>query len=347
MGKQLKKEGYGIKYLLSSQFEWMLKDEEPEEITFIGKSKDLKTIITDSVKIRNMRMIKRLIEKDKPKNVYFHNIHPFFNYYIAKRVKKYGGNVIQHVHEPYVEDKTAYGLFQQIWLRVFEYVQGKILEYVDIVILSSNEAEILFKKRYRAFKGEKIQIPLMYEDLGTNLDNESMERAYINFVGPPVPAKGPEKFLEMVAYALDKDLGLKFLIISRQKLDDKYHKYPNLEIYYKPHISDEEMGSLMKKSFMTITPYKTARQSSVASMAYMYGVPVLASDIPGLNECVLHENTGYLVDPEKRVEKWADGVEFIKENFDYLSKNARSYFVDNLSEINWPKYFEQVFGSEF
>lgn len=81
------------------------------------------------------------------------------------------------------------------------------------------------------------------------------------------------------------------------------------------------MGSLMKRSFMTITPYKTARQSFV--VAYMYGVPVLASDIPGLNECFIHENTLYLVDPRKKIEKWVDCVEYIKKLYLFIKKCSR------------------------
>ncbi|EKQ54522.1 MAG: glycosyltransferase [Methanobacterium sp. Maddingley MBC34] len=345
MGNQLKKEGYEIKYLLSSQFQWMLQDEKAEEILFVGKSKDLTSILKDSINIYNLRTLKKLIEKDQPKSVYFHNIHPLFNYYIAKKIKSYGGRVIQHVHEPYVEDKGAYGLFQRIWLCVFEHVQEKLLKFSDLAVLSSDEAEILFNKRYSKFDGETIRVPLMYEDLGIDIENKIINRSYINFIGPPVSAKGPEKFMEIVDHASNEDMGFKFLIISRQNIEDKkkYNKYSNLEIFYQPTISDNKMGILMKNSIMTITPYKTARQSSVASMAYMYGVPVLASDIPGLNECVFHETTGYLVGLDKNADQWIKGIDYIKENFEFLSKNCRSYFVNTLSEKNWPKYFKEVF----
>ena len=344
MGKQLKKKRYEIKYLFSSQFQWMLKNEQPDEILFAGKSQDLISILTDSLNIFNFRNLKKIIDKDQPEFVYFHNIHPFFNYYIAKKVKTYGGKVIQHVHEPYVVDKSAYGLFQQIWLRVFECVQGIILKYSDLVVLSSDEAEILFNRRYSKFRGETIRIPLMYEDLETNTENNLLNREHILFVGPPVPSKGPEKFMEIVDYAYKNDLEWKFLLISRKKISDKkYYNYPNLEVFYKEFISDEEMGNFMRNSIMTVTPYKTARQSAVAAMAYMYGVPILASNIPGLNESIFHKETGYLVDLDKKSVKWIKGVEYIGDNFEFLSRNCRSYFLNNLSEINWSKYFDEVF----
>lgn len=344
MGKQLKKRGYKIKYLFSSHYSWMLEDEDPDEVLYVGGSKDLASILTDSVNISNIQSLKKLINRDQPEFVYFHNIHPVFNKYIAKKVKNYGGKVIQHVHEPYVEDKSAYGLFQQLWLRIFEYVQGEILNYTDLVVLSSDEAEILFNKRYIKFKGQKIRIPLMYEDLGKDAENDVINRDYINFIGPPVPAKGPEKFMEIVHYAYKNHIDLKFLLISRQKINDKkYYNYPNLEVFYKEFISDEKMGDFMRNSIMAITPYKTARQSSVVSMAYMYGVPVLASNIPGLKESIHHENTGYLVNLDDKTDEWINGIEYIGENFHLLSRKCRNYFLNNLSEVNWSKYFVEVF----
>ncbi len=141
----------------------------------------------------------------------------FFNNYIARLVNKYGGTVIQHIHEPYVENKNHYGTFQKRWLYLFEYIQGNILKKCDVVILSSQEACGLFNKRYSGFKGKKIIIPLLYEDLGKDLIHS--ERKYLNFIGPPVTAKNPEKFLEIVSNS--RSMGFNFLIISREKINDK------------------------------------------------------------------------------------------------------------------------------
>lgn len=342
LGKQLKIEGHEIKYLLSSQYKWMLNQEESENVLFAGKSKDLKSILFDSVKISNFSIINKFIEKDRPKFVYFQNIHPIFNYHIIKRVKKYGGTVIQHIHEPYVENKSIYGGSLRYWLYIFEFIQGLILNNVDKAILSSQEASILFNKRYPEFNGKKIMIPLIYEDLG--LKRKKYRRQYINFIGPPVPAKGPEKFLDIVRHS---DIDDKFLLISRLKIEDKkYYQYRNLKIFYEDKINDEIIGNFMDKSLMTITPYKTARQSSVTSTANMYGTPVLGTNINGLKEFIYHKKTGYLVDIDAGIKEWLKGVEYIKNNLDELSANSRNFFEQNHSETNWPKYFKEVFEIE-
>jgi len=345
LGNQLKKEGYDIKYLFSSHYEWMLSNEITEEIVYIGSSKDLKSIFLDSINYENRKKVKEVLLKDKPNQVYFHNIHPFFNNYIMKIVKKYGGNVIQHFHEPYVEDKSVYGGIHRYWLYLFEYIQQKILDKTDIAVLSSNEALSLFERRYANYRVKKIKIPLMYEDLGTNFTKNLGNRKYINFVGPPVPAKNPEKFLEIVEYFNKNSLKAEFLLISRAKIKHKkYYDLDNLKIFHQEKISDELIGNLMKKSIMTVTPYKTARQSSVVSMAYMYGTPALAINISGLNEVVEHQRTGYIIDQDADMDKWIVGINFIDKNFETLSKNSRNFFVENFSELNWPRYFNEVFN---
>lgn len=343
LGNQLKKKGKNIKYILSSHYEWMIN--EKDDVEFIGNSQDIKSVFCDSISYKNFNEIEQLFSKAKPEEVYFFNIHPFFNYHIAKLVKRYGGRIIQHIHEPYVEDKSHYGLFHRYWLYIFEYVQELILKKSDMVILSSNEAWFLFNKRYSEYKGEKLLIPLLYEDFGKNLDLKPYKKHYLNFVGPPMPAKGPEKFLEIVENSQNKDLN--FLMISRMKIQDKkFYYYDNLEIFQQEIISDNVIGEFMKESIMTITPYKTARQSSVASVAFMYGTPVLATNIKGLNEQIYHKKTGYLVDVDSNIEEWINGLFYIKDNIKWLSANCRDYFEKNYSEINWYKYFDEVFESD-
>lgn len=342
MGKELKKKGYKIKYVFSIKYQWMLSGEDPDEILFCGESQDLKTIIKDSLNISNLRLLKKSIDEDKPDFVYFHNTHPFFNYYIARKVKNMGGKVINHVHEPYVDEKYHYGWFQRSWLYLFEYIQGLILKKSDRAVLSSKEAWSLFDKRYPSFQGEKIMIPLLYEDYGKNSSKETYQRQYLSFIGPPVSAKWPEKFLEIVESSKSRDLS--FLLISRTKIQaKKYYQFDNLKIFQQNEIGDKLMGDLIEKSIMIITPYKTARQSSVALTAFMHGIPVLATNINGLNEFVKHKETGYLVDKNARIEEWIRGIHYIQININTLSKNCRKQFEENFSESNWPKYFNEVF----
>jgi hypothetical protein len=59
---------------------------------------------------------------------------------------------IQHIHEPFVEDKAVYKGLHHYLLYLFEYLQERLLRHTNIVVLSSHEAIRLFKVRYPQFK---------------------------------------------------------------------------------------------------------------------------------------------------------------------------------------------------
>ena len=340
-GKACEEEGYSVKYLFSHEYEWMLSGEFREKTVFVGHSVGIASMMKDMLSFKNKEILRKIFSKDRPTHVYIHNYH-FLNHYIAELSRKSGCRFIYHVHEPYVRNKKAHGGLHQYWLYLFEYFQGKLLENTDVAIVSSKEASRLFDLRYPNFAGNKMLVPLMFEDLGDSNIN-LRDREYITFVGPLVPAKNPEKFLEIVRYSNAKNLGLNFLLISRSKVKDKrFLKERNLKIFYKERISDEEYGELIKRSLAVITPYKRETQSSVIPVSYMYGTPVVSSNIGGLPEFVIHKETGYLLDVDAKAEEWVEGINYVSKNFIGLSKNCRRYFVENFAGENWKKYLDKL-----
>jgi glycosyltransferase involved in cell wall biosynthesis len=331
--------GYYVKYLFSHEYYWMLSAEVKEKTVFIGHSTDIPSMVKDALNPKNMQLIRKIFLEERPTHFYMHNYH-LLNHYIARLAKKYNCKFIYHVHEPFTVNKKAHGGLQQCWLHLFEFLQGRLVTKADTVVLSSKMAFHLFDLRYPNFWGKKMLIPLMYEDLGDSNIN-LLERKYITFVGPPVPAKNPEKFLEIVKYSNMNGLGFKFLLISRKRIKDlRFHKEKNVEIFYKERISDEEYGELIKKSLAVITPYRRETQSSVILTSYMYGTPVVSSNVGGLPEFVHHKETGYLVDLNANTKEWIEGINYVIENFPRLSRNCRRYFEENFSGKNWEKYLD-------
>jgi len=115
-----------------------------------------------------------------------------------------------------------------------------------------------------------------------------------------------------------------------------------LEIFFKERIRDEEFGELIKRSIAVLTPYKRETQSSVILVSYKYGTPVVSSDVGGLPEFVSHMKTGYLLNVDAKVEKWIEGISYVRKEFIRLSKNCRKYFVENFSGKNWKKYLKDI-----
>lgn len=63
------------------------------------------------------------------------------------------------------------------------------------------------------------------------------------------------------------------------------------------YVGDDESASLFARADAVVMPYRSATGSGVLGLAYRYGVPVIASAVPGLGEQVRAGETGWLVEP--------------------------------------------------
>jgi len=339
-GKACEEEGYSVRYLFSREYDWMLHKQMREKTIFIGSSHSISSMLKDTLDFKNTRIIEKIFLKNKPTHIYMQNYH-LLNHYVAKMCRKHRCRFIYHTHEPYVKNKSAHGGLHQYWLYLYEYMEKKLLQDTDVAVVSSIEASQLFDERYHWFGGKKIEIPLLFEDLG-DIDIAN-NRKYISFIGPLVPAKGPEIFLNIVDYSSECNLFWSFLLISRSQVNDPaFHNKSNLMIFYKRRIPDEEFGDLIRNSYVVLTPYKRETQSAGILVSYMYGTPVVSSNVGGLPEFVNHGKTGYLVNVDAPVEEWIEGINYTMKNFSKMTVNCRNYFAENFSGKNWKKYLNDL-----
>ncbi len=63
------------------------------------------------------------------------------------------------------------------------------------------------------------------------------------------------------------------------------------------YIPNEDVPSLFRRADLVVLPYLEASQSGVVPVAYLFNVPVVASDVGGLAEVVVDGETGFLVPP--------------------------------------------------
>jgi glycosyltransferase involved in cell wall biosynthesis len=200
----------------------------------------------------------------------------------------------------------------------------------------------LFDKRYPFFKGRKMQIPLMYED-SAEPDDSDPKRRFVTFVGPPSLAKGSDKFIEIVSHAATHAPELEFQVISRKEvLDPDFTDMPNLHVYFRDRISDREFGIQLKKSIVTVAPYRSVRQSSSVITSFMCGAPVVGTNIGGLKEVISNGVTGYLVDPDATPEEWIRVIGDVKRELPRMSLACRAIFEREFSESNWQKYLGEL-----
>ncbi len=345
-GRICEASGFSVYYMFSKCYSWMLNEDVKHKTVFVGSTKGIFSMLLDFLNPLNYIRLLHAFKQHPPSHVYLHNYH-LLNHFIAKLCKLIGASFIYHVHEPYVERKRAHGRFSHIILSTYEALQGILLKDTTIAIVSSREAYKLFRRRYPDFKGKLILIPLIYEDLGKKYLNHNLKlRRWITFIGPPVPAKGPEKFLEIVEYCEKHIPKLKFLLITRKKpKSSAYFKFKNLRVFYKERITDDEIYYLMSRSIVIVAPYKRETQSSVILTAYMCGTPVLSSNVGGLPEFVKNGKTGFALHYDSPPDEWIRKLMEISRNFEIYSRNCRYFFVRNFSEINWRRFLRYILSS--
>lgn len=97
----------------------------------------------------------------------------------------------------------------------------------------------------------------------------------------------------------------------------------------KRYISDSEMIYLFKHMISVVLPYKEATQSGIIPIAYLYGKPVVCSNIPGLTQFVKDGVTGIVChsinDYVNAYQRLGDAAYSSR-----IGRQANDYYLNNL-----------------
>ncbi len=119
---------------------------------------------------------------------------------------------------------------------------------------------------------------------------------------------------------------------------EKLNLQRSIEIFDK-YIPDQEVATYFTSSDLVVLPYVTATQSGIVQIAYGFNKPVVVTSVGGLPEVVKHNQTGYVVHPQ-RPQQIADAI------LDYFIKNNESKFINNISEqqerFSWRRMIETI-----
>ena len=142
--------------------------------------------------------------------------------------------------------------------------------------------------------GEKLEKEIALNQLGLN-----QEFKYILFFGIIRDYKGLDLLLE----AID-DLSDDFHLIVAGEVYGSFDKYQEIiddqglkdKVHlFNRYIPDEEVKLYFSVADVCVLPYKSATQSGITAISDHFDLPVIATDVGGLKENVLHEVTGLIV----------------------------------------------------
>lgn len=124
-------------------------------------------------------------------------------------------------------------------------------------------------------------------------------RLELLFFGFIRPYKGLDVLIEAMHQLGDSDVYL--TIIGEHwgdpsSLSKTISESANIEPHLR-YMSDEEVADYFERADIVVLPYKAATGSAVASVAFHYDKPIIASRIGGLPDVVIDGSTGKLVPP--------------------------------------------------
>lgn len=242
------------------------------------------------------------------------------------------------IHDVYAHSSYS-GFDERLKLAIIDRRMRSVLNVTDAVVLLSKNSFDNFIKRYPKYEAKAVKmnlgahVPLVSSSVRPYELDAKKWNNYLLFFGRIDKYKGVANLIEAYS-ASRKKLGLvvagRNLGLEMTELDGS----KGIVTLYR-FVSNEEMVWLFEHAKFCILPYMDATQSGVLPIAYKFRVPVIASDVAGLNEFIVDGKTGFLI-PVGDITALYKAVEMCydmtDEEYVQLQANIDEYF--NL-KFNW------------
>jgi glycosyltransferase involved in cell wall biosynthesis len=216
--------------------------------------------------------------------------------------------------------------------------------YADGFIVQSDAVEQDLLKLLPEAKYRKVPHPV-YEIFGPSIGKEAARKKLgltasnvILFFGYVRAYKGLMTLIDAMA----RLPGVLLLVVGEfYDSEEKYRRHvadtgvDSRVRFYSEYIPNDQVVDYFCASDVVVLPYLSATQSGITQIAYNFDKPVIATDVGGLAEVVIHEKTGLVVEPGNPA-SLADAIRrFYADNLESaFSANVREekkkYSWDNL-----------------
>ena len=193
----------------------------------------------------------------------------------------------------------------------------KVLKCSDKVILPSDTALRIYQKHGSKFNDRAVLFPLIFTDeCGKELHTE--DKQYFSFISTAANAKKFTLFLNYVRYNPRRDPSAKFHIATRTDvsgyLDSELKRLiaeEKLLLVHGHSLSNAEINRAYAFSNCTWMVYARSTQSGALCKSFMFGAPVIASNIGSFAEMV-NESSGIVLNDSYTLEDIDRAYEAIK-----------------------------------
>ncbi len=186
----------------------------------------------------------------------------------------------------------------------------------------------------------KLQIKHVYDSRLGRYDYlkiyEKQEQSvdkYVLFFGQITSHKGLDVLFPAMKKVHEKYSNVKLVVAGRGAFSFDISEYEQMDYIdiQNRFIPDDELAELIQGTQFVVCPYNDATQSGVVMSAFAFNKPVVATNVGGLPEMIVHEQLGLIV-PPRDVDSLADAMcELLDEDNGKLfkfSKNIENEYAE-------------------
>ena len=222
-----------------------------------------------------------------------------------------------------------------------------IIKKSDKILLPSRKAEEYYNKICIKYNPNYSLFPLVFTD-EANGSYSIEDKKYFSFISTVQNSKNFTMFLKYIKYKAKSDQSSLFQIATRsdisEYLDDELNqliKQKRLIINHGHSLSNQEINKAYAVSNCTWMLYNRSTQSGVLCKSFMFGSPVIASDIGSFRE-VVNKNNGIILNNGYSLEDIDKAYEQIRNAQAQLSDGARAAFISDFYYASHSENFEKI-----
>ncbi len=223
-------------------------------------------------------------------------------------------------------------------------VNHKKTKYIDKYITPSNSLKELILKAEVGLTKENIHvIPNCLTDKEISVTPNYKNKGYFLYVGRLTEEKGVQYILDALKQ-LPKDINLhiagsgEFETFLKQQA-----KNNNLtNVSFLGYMNKEQLSEEYSHCIATIVPSKWFEIFGLTNIeSFIYGKPVIASNIGGIPEIVENNKTGLLFEPQN-IQQLKECILKYKNNPDLVIEHGENAYNKALNDYNQDKYYEKL-----
>ncbi len=229
--------------------------------------------------------------------------------------------------------------------------------YFDLIDVFVVTNQFMYKMMINAgFQESRLRCIPTFTDIEIFKPDKDINRKYITYVGRLENIKGVHVLIDALSLLHSKrpdlDIETKILGAGEESYRDCLIKkvqqagIKNI-VHFVGEVGSDEIASILRQSFLSVVPslwYENLPNSILES--YASSVPVIASDIGSLKECIINGETGYLFRPGAP-ESLSNKLEYCLDNIDETKKmgfKAREIAEQQYSSENHVVALEKLFN---